>query len=61
MIGYLSTFINGPSRVWILPVVAGAMIVYAVGAIVLGLIDAAKKRRVKKQRDLEPSVVELDN
>jgi signal peptidase len=61
MIGYLSTFINGPSRVWILPVVAGAMILYAVGAIVLGLIDAAKKRRVKKQRDLQPSVVELEN
>jgi signal peptidase len=50
-IGYLSTFINGPSRVWVLPVVAGAMILYAVGAIVLGLVDAVKKSSAKKRAD----------
>lgn len=44
-VGNLSSILNGPSRETVLPIIAGAMVLYAIVSITLGLISAFKKRR----------------
>lgn len=44
-VGNLSSILNGPSRETVLPIIAGAMVLYAVVSITLGLISAFRKRR----------------
>jgi signal peptidase len=60
LIGYVSTFVNGEHRALVLPIIAAAMIVYAVIAILLGLADTVKKRREKKRQDRIASVVNVE-
>jgi hypothetical protein len=56
----VSTFVNGEHRALVLPIIAAAMIVYAVIAILLGLADTVKKRREKKRQDRIASVVNVE-
>jgi signal peptidase len=44
-VGHLSSVLNGPSRATVLPIIAAAMLAYAVISIALGLIGVAKKRK----------------
>jgi signal peptidase len=50
-IGYASTLLNGPYRAWILPIAAGAMLLYAAIAIPMGIVGAVKKSKAKKRAD----------
>ncbi|PRY64670.1 signal peptidase [Glaciihabitans tibetensis] len=50
VVGYASTIINGPYRAVIIPVVAGAMLLYAAVSITIGLVAASKKRRANTRR-----------
>jgi signal peptidase len=49
LVGHASTLLNGEYRALIIPIAAGAMLIYAVIAITMGLFGANKKRRAKKR------------
>jgi signal peptidase len=44
-VGNLSSILNGPARATLLPILAGAMVLYAAVSIVLGFVALAKKKR----------------
>jgi signal peptidase len=44
-VGHLSSVLNGPSRATVLPIIAAAMVAYAVISIALGLVSLAKRRK----------------
>jgi signal peptidase len=44
-VGNLSSILNGPARATLLPILAGAMVLYAAVSIVIGLVGLARKKR----------------
>jgi len=55
-IGYVSNFVNGSAKTWLIPIIAIALFVYAGFMITSGIISAARKRkrrRARAQRETE--------
>ena len=55
-IGYLSNFVNGSAKSWLVPVIAVALFVYAGFMIASGIISSAhkrKRRRARAQREAD--------
>lgn len=48
--GYLNSTVNGSNRSWIIPVIAGALFVYATYMIVSGIYSAYRVRRINAAR-----------
>ena len=48
--GYLNSTVNGTNRSWIIPVIAGALFVYATYMIISGVYSAARVRRINAAR-----------
>lgn len=45
-LGWVNQFVNGYARSWIIPALAGALFVYAAIMITLGVVTAARRRKV---------------
>lgn len=54
-VGNLSSILNGPARATLLPILAGAMVLYAAVSIVLGFVALANKKR-RVPRHAGPSI-----
>ncbi|MGJ8720476.1 MAG: signal peptidase I [Salinibacterium amurskyense] len=55
-IGYVSNFVNGSAKTWLVPIIAIALFVYAGFMITSGIISSARKRkrrRARAQREAE--------
>ncbi|GHD80333.1 signal peptidase [Salinibacterium amurskyense] len=55
-IGYVSNFVNGSAKAWLVPIIAVALFVYAGFMITSGIISGARKRkrrRARAQREAE--------
>lgn len=50
-IGYVNNAVNGGNRSWLIPVIALGLLGYAAFMIVIGALDAAKKRRVARSAE----------
>ncbi|CAO1653558.1 signal peptidase I [Salinibacterium sp. NSLL150] len=49
-IGYVSNFVNGNAKTWLVPVIAIALFVYAGFMITSGIISSARKRKRRRAR-----------
>jgi signal peptidase I, archaeal type len=57
-IGYVNNTLNGANRSWLIPLIALGLIGYAAFMIVIGTVDAAKKRRAARRADRGPDAPE---
>lgn len=54
-VGYANTLINGENRAWIVPVAALALFAYAGWMLASGILQAARRRRRVRDRELASS------
>jgi len=52
VLGYVSTAVNGESRAWLIPAIAGALFVYAGWMVLSTIITARRRKRIQLQSSL---------